>query len=55
MVCHIVPCYTGIMKFSGDETKAPRFSCFMLRIGNTSGKALLETRVLFRARKEVKP
>nr|DAO70467.1 MAG TPA: hypothetical protein [Caudoviricetes sp.] len=29
MVCHIVPCYTGIMKFSGDETKAPRFSCFI--------------------------
>ena len=42
------PWYSCIMKFSGNETKVPRFSCFMF--GNTSGKALLETRVLFRAR-----
>jgi hypothetical protein len=41
------PWYSCIMKFSGNETKVPRFSCFMF--GNTSGKALLETRVLFRA------
>ena len=29
MLVHIVSCYTGIMKFSGNETEVPHFSCFI--------------------------
>ena len=49
MLVHIVSCYTGIMKFSGNETKAPRFSCFIalehLRKGTLGNKGAFSWKI----------
>ena len=51
MLVHMVSCYTGIMKFSGNETEVPHFSCFM-PLEYISLKEHSRSRVLFHIRKE---